>query len=288
MIRYLSRKELNEAKYNACIQQALNTRIYAYSWYLDCVADNWGVLVYKDYLAVMPLPWRTKYFVKYIYPPCWTQQLGVFSSEIISENLMQSFLTSIPNVFKKQTIYLNSANRLPQLQNKTNFILPLNKPYQKLLNEYRKTRKRVINTKSKDLLVKTAKYEQVIAMFKENTAGDLGIPESDFIKLENLCAVLLKKQQLKVMATYKKNLLCAAAFFLIDNKRIVYLFSTTNKIGKALNAMSIIIDSVIKKHENSSCILDFEGSEVKGIAFFFKSFGAELEPYFLFEKPFSF
>ena len=73
MIRYIRRKEIDIAKYDACIETAINARIYAYSWYLDIVADNWDILVLNDYEAVMPLPWRSKYFIKYVYPPAWTQ-----------------------------------------------------------------------------------------------------------------------------------------------------------------------------------------------------------------------
>jgi hypothetical protein len=49
-----------KTKYDTCMAQSLNSRIYAFSWYLDAVADHWDVLVYGDYEAVMPLPWRQK------------------------------------------------------------------------------------------------------------------------------------------------------------------------------------------------------------------------------------
>ena len=65
-MHYLSLDKIDEVKYNECIESAANSRIYAYSWYLDIVADNWDVLVLNDYEALMPLPWRSKFFIKYI------------------------------------------------------------------------------------------------------------------------------------------------------------------------------------------------------------------------------
>ena len=118
MIHHLSRKELDVEKYNACIANSVQSRIYAYSWYLDIVADNWDVLVLNDYEAVMPLPWRSKFCIKYIYPPCWTQQLGIFSDEVISENLTNRFINLIPKKFKKVTIQFNSGNRLSKFSKK--------------------------------------------------------------------------------------------------------------------------------------------------------------------------
>ncbi|WP_373942482.1 hypothetical protein OEG92_04340 [Polaribacter sejongensis] len=69
MIQYVKRKDLNILKYDACIENSIQSRIYAFSWYLDIVADNWDVLVLGDYKAVMPLPWKQKYFIKYITQP---------------------------------------------------------------------------------------------------------------------------------------------------------------------------------------------------------------------------
>ena len=56
MIQYLKNNEIDIEKYDNCIKSSLNSRIYAFSWYLNIVADNWDVLVLNDYEAVMPLP----------------------------------------------------------------------------------------------------------------------------------------------------------------------------------------------------------------------------------------
>ena len=42
---------------------------------------TWDALVEDDYVSVMPLPYRKKMGVTYIFPPTMTQQLGVFSHE---------------------------------------------------------------------------------------------------------------------------------------------------------------------------------------------------------------
>ena len=69
MIRKVSRKKLEVEKYDACIANSIQANVYGYSWYLDVVADNWDVLVLNDYEAVMPIPWRRKFFIKYVYTP---------------------------------------------------------------------------------------------------------------------------------------------------------------------------------------------------------------------------
>jgi len=77
----------------------------------------------------------------------------------------------------------------------------------------------------------------------------------------------------------KRNELCAAAFFLKEQKRITYLNSVSTPEGKAARAMYAIINRFIADHAGTGIILDFEGSNVEGIARFFEGFGAQPETY---------
>ncbi len=49
--------------------------------------------------------------------------------------------------------------------------------------------------------------------------------------------------------------------------------------GRALGASHLIINAFIKQYSQTNIILDFEGSNIKEIAFFFKGFGAQPEEY---------
>ena len=51
MIKYVRRKDLDIKKYNNCIEKSIQSRIYAFSWYLDVVAENWSVLVVGRFLV---------------------------------------------------------------------------------------------------------------------------------------------------------------------------------------------------------------------------------------------
>ncbi len=66
MIAYLEHKNIDKKKWDACIEQSVNSCIYAYSWYLDAVCKNWTAIVLDDYKAVLPLAPRSKYSIHYI------------------------------------------------------------------------------------------------------------------------------------------------------------------------------------------------------------------------------
>jgi hypothetical protein len=132
MIKYLKHQEIVKPRWDEAIDRAFNGIIYAKSWYLDIVSPHWDALVSDDYSAVMPLTWRRKFGVYYLYQPFFTQQLGVFGDEDQKVRKWESekvgvayspshlhtfspahflpFLNAIPKKFKFIEIQLNHAN----------------------------------------------------------------------------------------------------------------------------------------------------------------------------------
>lgn len=49
--------------------------------------------------------------------------------------------------------------------------------------------------------------------------------------------------------------------------------------GKTAGASHFLIDSFIIDHAGQNLLLDFEGSDIHNLAFFYSSFGARLETY---------
>ncbi len=285
MIEYLSRNQLNIEKYNACISNAINTRIYAYTWYLDAVCDDWDVLVKDDYQFVMPLPTRKKYGINYVYQAPWIQQLGVFSKDVIDEGLVERFIKMIPKKFKLIDLLLNAKNETNSLdvEIKTNYILSLNHSYQVIRKQYSKGRKSSVKQAvNSDLeVIETCNPDELIQLFKKNKGTELNRKDSDYDVLNKLIthALSIKSAKCYTVVTADKELI-GGAFFLIDKHRITYLFSALNNEGREKHAMSFLIDTIIKSNAETNYIFDFEGSMLKPIASFFKSFGAQKENYF--------
>ncbi len=289
MITYIKRDALNIEKYNSCISNALNSRIYAYSWYLDIVTDTkWDVLVLDDYKAVMPLPKRQKYFINYIFLPPWSQQLGVFSIHKIESDLLNFFIDTIPKKFKLVDVFFNTDNRLngPKFKERINYVLPLRKPYDITFKKYKKGRKSSVKqaVKFKLKVVEGYEAEKIIALFKLNRGQEI----TERIVYDSLSRLIEYASSLNLVAsigvTNEKNELIGGALFLKNNNRITYLFSSINTEGREKQAMSLLLDYMIQKFSNSDTILDFEGSMMNKIALFFRSFGAEREVYYHYKK----
>lgn len=287
MIRFLESKEIDIDKYNTCITNSINVRIYAYSWYLDCVADNWSVLVFDDYKAIMPLPWRSKYFIKYIYPPSWTQQLGIFSKNTITNKLVLQFIEAIPRKFKKITIQFNSENNFlsEKVKERRNFILPLNKRFDELKLGFNKNRLRDLKKAlDSDFIIDKRVINTEFLNFYLNTEKGYDI-HSEHIKYLNKL-LKSKNSAINIWGIKQNEKLIAGLLWLKNSNRITYLLPVATTEAKKQGLPTVLTVELIKQQANSGLILDFEGSMIPGVANFYKSFGAIPELYLLYQQPF--
>jgi len=283
MIEYLSNSNIDIEKYDACISNSINSRIYAFSWYLNSVCEAWGVLIYNDYEVVMPLPFKKKYGLSYVYIPPWVQQLGVFSKQIISKDLVSDFIRSIPKKFIRIAICLNAANQL-ELNNikiRNNYILDLNFLYDDIKRGFTKGRRSSIKQGYQFglLIEKRDDLNILIDLFLEEK--DKKVTRNfNFNRLKSLKNNLSSSQFKIYHIKNTHNDLIGGAVFLFDEFRITYLFSIINNEGKEKQAMSFLINNIIKSYAETKYILDFEGSMIENIASFFKSFGSKDERYY--------
>ena len=76
-----------------------------------------------------------------------------------------------------------------------------------------------------------------------------------------------------------KNELLASCVFFFSHKRAYYILVGNHPNGRTLGASHALIDAFIGDHAGSGMILDFEGSDIRNLAFFYSSFGAAHEVY---------
>jgi hypothetical protein len=281
MIQYLKRNQVDTKLYDTCIQKSINSRIYAYSWYLDCVADNWDALVLGNYEAVMPLPWRRKHRLKYIYPPAWTQQLGVFSNKIISQNLLDKFINAIPKKFVKITVQFNSENisNSFKMEKRINYILPLNISTNELISKFNNNRKRDLN-KATLTSLKIEKEINFNVFLKFYLSEDKNYVLT-LNQIETLNKLLKSENKSIYIWGIKINeKLIASLVWLKDKNRITYLLPIANSEAKKMGLPTLLVTELIRQFSNSDMVLDFEGSMIKGVASFYTSFGAYKEEYY--------
>ena len=283
-IQYLQREQVDVVKWNRCIDGATNGLIYAYSFYLDHMGKHWDALVMGDYEAVMPLTWNKKYGIRYLYQPAFTASLGVFGNSLTEEKI-NLFIASIPSKFRLIEISLNSGNVFHSLPGvvamRNNYILNLNRTYEELFRGFRENVRRNIK-KSQQL---GARYEsdvpvaEIIKLSRRHLQSVTTTTDSDYLRFEQLYSYLKKNDRAKACGVYLSEQLVASAVYFFSHNRAYYILVGNHPNGKTVGASHYLIDRFIHSYAGQDVVLDFEGSDVRNLAFFYSSFGATLEPY---------
>ena len=283
-IKYLPYKEIDKEKWDACIANAPNGLIYAYSFYLDHMAKHWDALVLNDYEAVMPLTWNKKYGFYYLYQPAFTASLGVFGKNL-NAAIVSGFIKSIPGKFRLIEISLNRGNIFgfpPPFLVRNNYILHLNKPYEELYKVYRDNHKRNI-AKAFQLACSVRKdipVDEIIKLNEEQLKHISGTKPEDYPNFKKLSELLKSRKQAEVYGIVDpKNKILASAVFFFSHNRAYYIMVGNHPDGKTIGASHALIDAFIKDHAHQNLILDFEGSDIRNLAFFYCGFGAKEEIY---------
>lgn len=282
MITFTEYKNIHKQKWDACIAKSVNASVFAYSWYLDAVSDQWDALICDDYEAVFPIVSRSKYKIPYIYQPFFTRYFGVFSKKKPGETLVDEFLAAIPEKYKFMEFCLNGQNPTKakgfETRERKYQSLDLGEKYEVLQKNYSENARRNVKKAIKENLKIRPDIapEKIVNLFRETKGGELEIfkPE-DYKTLIRLMNVCIDRKAGQSIAVYDGTTLCAAGFFMFSNNCFTFLKSGVTDEGKAKGAMHLLFDYFIRENSGKHYELDFGGSSVESVARFYKNFGAK-------------
>jgi hypothetical protein len=282
-IQHLKHHQIDKTKWDACIANSPDGLVYAYSWFLDAVAPGWEALIEYEYQSVMPLPLLKAGPFKFIFQPMFAQQLGVFSLTGINAALYHRYKKALPYKIIRYNLHFNHQfGRGAKLQ--TNFELPLEKPYALLREAYAKNNKKnIVKATNKHLKVCETTVHEFLNFYQNNYGNDLS--PSDYKKLNTIAGAAHDRNFTKFYGCIDENQQwLSMGFFIIYGTRIIYHSGISSPEGYKKSAQYLVLDKVIEHYAGTSYILDFEGSEIESIAYFFKGFGATNKPYYVIEN----
>jgi hypothetical protein len=288
---YKSHKEIDKEKWNGLIAQSPNGLAYAHTNMLDAMSPGWDALVMGDYDAAMPLTWRSKLGIRYLCQPAFCQQLGVFSKGALTAKISEAFLRRVAISFRLAEIYLHAGTMAdPALISCNNFMLDLNRPYEAIRAQYKNDLLKNL-TRSRRYHMTYTVHEDVcegIELYKEYYGNRLGYRPQDYEAFAQVCVAWQKEGRCFARAVHleERNLkeLLAFGVFLKDDNRIYNIASTTLPNGRTLEANHFLFDHLIREFSNQRLWLDFEGSDLPGVAKFYLKFDPVNQPYFFWKS----
>lgn len=284
-IVYLKNNEIDKTKWNICIDTASNGLIYGYAFYLDAVCKNWDCLILNDYESVMPITWKKKYGIYYLYQPFFAASLGVFGNNL-SEEILTSFLESVPKKFNYWDIYLNRGNVFStsnfKLYQRSNYILNLKSSYKNISAKFSKNHLRNIQraVNSGYTAQKNIPVKDVITLAQKQSKNFSSISTADYKNFQMLYEQLSKTNKAICYGVFnEKGKLISSCVYFFSHSRAYYILAGNHPDGRRSGASHFLINAFIKDNAEKDLILDFEGSSIASLANFYSKFGAQEEKY---------
>ena len=284
--------------------------IYDQPWWLDviCGSENWDVVIYEkngNILGALPYYFKSKYGIKYISQPMFTQHNGIWIK--YKDNMVESKKIS----YEKEVVYALLSEiegkgfafyqqaQSPSLRNWLPF-------YWKGYNDSTRYTYRLNDISDPMALFsgfQSNKRKNIKKAIKAGYEVKFDISAKDFYELHKRS---LEKQgktifysfelfEKMVTTAYKHNsgrtayidcegeMMCAL-FNLWDQQFGYNLISAINPETRNTGAPDLLVYSMIQFCSNKVKGYDFEGSMIEGVEESFRHFGATQTPYFFIYK----
>ncbi len=284
IIKYLKQIEINKDKWDQCVVNSFNGLIYSTSVYLNNMASNWDALVMDDYAAVMPLPFRKKYGISYVYPPAFSQQMGITGLQKITPEIIKAFLKSIPTKFRYVEMNFNVSNffEFENGKKRENYILPLFLSFEILQKKFSRSALRNIKkANDENISVKeNVAFKEIINIHRQRFKDEVGANAEDYKRLGKLLNALQKSNSVFTIGAYNRTgALISGSIYFVYKNRITFIINGNTNDSLKNGATHLLMYNTIKKNSGKDFILDFEGSDFANFVKFYKQYGAVSEIY---------
>ena len=284
MIKHLTHPEIDKAWWDAALLRCTNRLWYAQSWILDIASPGWEALVDEETGAIMPLTWRRKWGVNYLFQPYGLQQLGLFAP-IGSKDRTDEFLAAIPSRFRYWDICLNESMRSlmkdgVSVTERTDQVLSVNASIEELREAYSKGHRRNIRSSDHGEIGERATAAEFFELFSRTTGSRYGAKHpSDLVALQRVVEEGIQRDQCRIVSINDGSAILGAVCFATWEGRSILLKSANTPAGLEAKAIFRIIDHWIASHAGSDTLLDFAGSMTPSVERFNAGFGARPRVY---------
>lgn len=283
MIQILHSTVIDKRKWDDAVHKCGNSRLYSKSWFLDAVTENnWNAIILDDYIEVFPFASRKKYGIQYCYMPYLTQQFSVKSSSVNLPVFIEELRTYYP--YGQLAFNTIDHDLFEKLEQRNNYELLLDKEYDLLRSMFSSNHKTNIKRfhKSNCQIRRTDDPSELLALFAEEKSYAFKSKElnSILITLSNIYKAGEKLGKCRIYCAYDIHGIAGGALFIEEDHRLYYLFGVAARKRQYSQSVSYgLLDHVIQEYAGQPVILDFEGSQIESIAYFFKGFGSVNHPY---------
>jgi hypothetical protein len=281
-IRYLKNREIDIIAWDKCIAASFNSSVYAFSWYLDLVCENWDALVEDDYRSVMPLPKHLFFGKDIIGLPYFLNELGIFSITPVNASKTKAFIEAIPHIFAYYQIILNKYNPVALKDTsflmRTRYELDLIKPYYKLSGFYSPgLQQQIILAMARgfSFIMGLSPNDMIRFIVKKQFRLPKALTRHNFRLLRSVMAGLIRYKSGELYGVYDShNELASIGLFAWINYQINLIFHVVADDRLNDFAHLFLIDRFVDKYSETNTTLVFDSAIIPLPKIDYKDFGA--------------
>ncbi|MEO8068013.1 MAG: GNAT family N-acetyltransferase [Flavobacteriales bacterium] len=286
MIRHLRHTDIDTAEWDDRLLACMNKLWYAQSHVLGIASPGWEALMDEENGAIMPLTWRKKLGISYLFQPFGLQQLGVFSRTAITPETASAFIAAVPKRFKLAEIAVNPVMPVPTNAGWTSTehpdqLLDLSVGIEQVRLNYAKGHDRNLRKGQEGgMHVQPMEPKAFVDLFERTTAKRFGGMDAQGLRsLLPLLQAADERGEADIIGVRGEHGWSAGVAFIHWHGRCILLKSAADEEGRGTNAMFHLVDAGIDRACRHSRLLDFAGSEHPGTARFYEGFGAHRSVY---------
>ena len=286
-IIHLRHADIDKAKWDRRLDE-INAPVYAYSFYLDQMAPGWEALITGDYELLMPLNANSKYGIRYLFQPFLTPQGGIFGKQLSIEQVT-AFLGEIRRKYRFVEINLNVTNNFEvpgyRLSPNKNYVLDISPSYETLSQRFNDNLQRNLKKAAAAGLEyrRDIPFEEVLDAASGQLRQYTRLKPGDLPRFKSLCKSLGSRNKAQALGVYREGQLLSSAIFFFHGNRAYYILAGNHPDGKSTGASHLSLSEFIREHAGKGLLLDFVGSNIPSIAFFYECFGTTPEFYLSFK-----
>ncbi len=253
-IEYIKNKHIDRREYDTALKRSFNANIFAYSWYLDLVCDDWDLLMEGNYETVCPLPLSKKFGITRVKQPETAPFLGVFSSSHLPGDKIFAFLKSIPYRNINLTLnHLNNINNRPGKKIRRVPVLDLIPPYLKTMERYSDKARELLSKNNGTFVMRSIRTDEYM-FFKRSLKKGPTIPNMQLTRIMNYA---LRYKSAGIYSVYSPlNELIGAVFLMKTNNRLFLTDCIENTEGQQQSAVFRAVNHIIETNSETNLTLE--------------------------------
>ena len=281
----LTRAQIDNQRWDQCVQTAAVDLPYALTWFLDAVAADWDGLIFGDYELVFPLVWERKWGVRRIYQPYFCQQLGFFGCREPTDTEKEQLKRELKTFwYVDMHLHYRTSWQLPEISFRTNLILPLNADYADIFEDFSRDLRKCIRAAARHGLSITVpespdEFLHYYLLFLDREKFRVNTHHEESIR-KLVWAAHRAGASLFRLVHHPDQGIVFCQFMVMYKKRMLNLMAEGTKEARGLRANHFVLNQIIREYAGKGYVLDFEGSSIPAVADFFQRFNPQKQPFF--------